>query len=263
MDIREQNAELAGWREPVARMHEVLDRDELALYCQGIAALEGEVRFPMAEVLVRLRAEEASMLPPGEFLPVFEHCGLMPLLDRWVVRHVVQHLAMSPAGLRYSINLSSQSVDDAAFPGAVADALRQSGVAGASLLFEVEEASLLGQHEALERFATAIKAIGCGLMIDGFGRRSVSFLPLKPILVDYLKVDGTIVRRLLKSASAERKLKAILRVGEVIGFGVIAEMVEEADILGRLKTLEVRYAQGFGIHRPQPIENFTGRAIQG
>ncbi len=173
--LLEQDAKLSGWLNPVARMQEALDRDELVLYCQPIAAFSGEDRFPMAEVLVRFRAEESSLMPPGEFLPVFEHYRMMPALDRWVVRSVVRHLATGSRIARFSINLSSQ----------------------------------------------------------------------------------TIVRKLLSSLSAERKLRAILRVAEAFGFGVIAEMVEDRDILARLKALGVSHAQGFGIQRPRPLADFA------
>jgi EAL domain-containing protein (putative c-di-GMP-specific phosphodiesterase class I) len=255
--LRELDAELSGWGEPVARMRQALERDELVLYCQPIAALTGAVRFPMAEALVRLREEEASLLPPGEFLPVFEHFRMMPLLDRWVLRSAVRHLAQGSRIPRLSINVSGQTVEDAAFPGAVAGALMASGVSGASLLFEIDESSLLAHADAAARFGSAVKAIGCGLTIDSFGRRAVSFAPLKALGVDFVKVDGVIVRRLLGSEHAEKKLRAVLRVGEAIGFSVIAEMVEEQDILTRLKALGVGYAQGFGIYQPHPLAGFA------
>lgn len=255
--LQEQDAKLSGWREPVVRMQHAIERDELVLYCQTIAALAGPVRYPMAEVLVRLREEEAALMPPGEFLPVFEHFRMMPALDRWVVRGVVRHLAKGSRIPSFSINLSSQTLEDAAFPASVAQALMAGGVRGESLLFEIDEASLLAHPEAVERFGNAMNAIGCRLMIDGFGRRAVSFAPLKRLRVGYVKVDGVIVRKLLSSESAERKLRAILRVAEAIGFGVIAEMVEDQDILTRLKALGVSHAQGFGIHQPQPISGFA------
>ena len=103
--LMEQDAKLSGWLDPVARMQHALDRDEFVLYCQPIAALSGEVRFPMAEILVRFRAEESSLMPPGEFLPVFEHYRMMPALDRWVVRSVVRHLAAGSRLAQFSINL--------------------------------------------------------------------------------------------------------------------------------------------------------------
>lgn len=255
--LEEHDARLAGWLEPVARMQKALDRDELELYCQPIVALSGSVRFPMAEVLVRLREEEASLMPPGEFLPVFEHYRMMPALDRWVVRSVVRHLARGSRIPKFSVNLSHQSIADAAFPAAVAQALMANGVPGGSLLFEIDEADLLGHPEAVERFALAVKAIGCGLMIDGFGRRAVTFAPFKKLRVDFVKVDGSIVRKLLGNGSAERKLLAILRVADVIGFSVVAEMVEDQDILTRLKALGVSHAQGFGIYQPHPIAGFA------
>src|SRR5687767_11775166 len=114
--------DLAGWSDPAARLREALDKNEFTLFCQPIAALsptDGE-RFPMAEVLVRMREEEAALLPPGEFLPVFEHYGMMPQLDRWVVRHVVRHLAGGSRIRRFTVNVSGQTLQDGAFPGFVA-----------------------------------------------------------------------------------------------------------------------------------------------
>ena len=75
-----------------------------------------------------------------------------------------------------------------------------------------------------------------------------------------MKVDGVIVRKLLSAPAAESKLKAILRVGEVMGFELVAEMVEDQDILMRLKALGVGYAQGFGIQQPHPLEKIAGSA---
>jgi EAL domain-containing protein (putative c-di-GMP-specific phosphodiesterase class I) len=254
--LEQMNYELAGWRDPLARLRQALERDELQLYGQPILSLKPKGGFAMAEVLVRLREEEKLMLPPGEFLPVFEHYGMMPELDRWVVNRVVRWLAGAPpSGFRsFSINVSVQTIGDADFAGFVAGELRAKKVAPASLIFEVEESSALARSGSASQFAAAMKRVGCRMAIDGFGQRSVSFAPLKTLLVDFVKVDGSIVRNLLRSAVAEQKLRAVVRVGEAIGVGVIAECVEEAAILARLRELGVGYAQGFGIARPAPID---------
>jgi EAL domain-containing protein (putative c-di-GMP-specific phosphodiesterase class I) len=253
--LDQMSQELTGWRDPFARLRQALDRDELQLYCQPILSLRPPGGFVMAEVLIRLREEEALMLPPGDFLPVFEHFGMMPELDRWVVSHVVRWLAAArPGSLRaFSVNVSVQTIGDPDFPAFVAAQLRSVKVAPAALTFEIEESSVLARTESAAQFAVAVKSLGCKVAIDGFGQRSVSFTPLKTLRVDYVKVDGSIVRNLLRSSVAEQKLKAVVRVGEAIGVGVIAECVEQTDILGRLKALNVGYAQGFGIARPAPI----------
>jgi EAL domain-containing protein (putative c-di-GMP-specific phosphodiesterase class I) len=246
---------LTGWRDPVARLRAALEKNEFALYCQPIRALSGPVGFPMAESLVRLREEESSLLPPGEFLPVFEHYRMMPQLDRWVVRNVLKRLKAGSKVPRFSINLSLQTLGDTTFPAAVAAELKAAGVAPASILFEFDELDVLAKPHDTARFAGEIKKIGCGVMIDGFGRRSVSFAPLQTLRVDFIKVDGSIIRKILKSEGADSKLKAVVRVASAIGMGVIAECVEEQDVLMRVKALGVGYAQGFGIYHPRPIDS--------
>jgi EAL domain-containing protein (putative c-di-GMP-specific phosphodiesterase class I) len=258
--LQKMDDELAGWSEPAERLRQALNKDELALYCQPIAALTGAVRFPMAEVLIRLHEEEKALLPPGDFLPVFEHYRLMPDLDRWVVRKMVQHIARGARIPRFTVNVSSQTLEDPAFPKAVALELVSAGVPGTALLFEISENDTLARLEAATRFSTAIRAVGCGIIVSGFGRRTATFMPLKTLRPDYVKVDGVIVRKLLSASAAEAKLRAILRVGEVMGFQVIAEMVEDQDILLRLKALGVGYAQGFGIQQPHAIELIAGQA---
>jgi EAL domain-containing protein (putative c-di-GMP-specific phosphodiesterase class I) len=253
--LARMDSELAGWSDPVARLRDALKNNEFELYCQPIVALAAKERPPMGEVLVRMREEERALLPPGEFLPAFEHYGMMPQLDRWVVFHAVQVLGRGSRIPRFSVNVSSQTLQDAEFLPYVDAALQKYGVAPANLLFEIDEADVLGRLEPAVRFANAAKALGCAVLIDGFGRRSVSFNPLKVLRVDFVKVDGAIVRKLLASDLARTKMNAILRVAEALRIGVIAENVEDDKTFSALKSLNVSHAQGFGLHVPQPIDS--------
>lgn len=255
--LERMDHELAGWSDPASRLRGALENDEFTLYCQPIAALSGPERFPLAEILVRMREEERALLPPGEFLPVFEHYGMMPQLDRWVLRHVVKHLAARSRIGRFTINVSGQTLQDAEFPRFAAAQLRAARVAPNALMFEIDESDVLARLESASRFAAAVKAHGGGLLIDGFCRRSVSFAPLKRLRVDYLKVDGSVIRKVVTSAAAQAKVKAVVRVAEALKAGVVAECVEEQDVLAQLKALDVGYAQGFGVHQPQPLERFA------
>lgn len=254
--LEQMNRELAGWADPVARLRQALDQDELQLFCQPILSLRPPSSFVMAEVLVRLREEEALLLPPGDFLPVFEHYKMMVELDRWVVSHVLRWLSSSPPGgfRRFTINVSGQTLEDPDFPKFVASELLAMQVPPQALGFEVDENDTLARLEAAAGFSRAVKRSGCKVLIDGFGQRSVSFISLKTLRPDFVKVDGSIVRNLLRSEVAPQKMKAVVRVGEAIGVEVIAECVEETDILAQLRAMRVGYAQGFGIARPAPIQ---------
>jgi EAL domain-containing protein (putative c-di-GMP-specific phosphodiesterase class I) len=254
--LETMDGQLAGWEHPAARLREALDYDHFRLFAQQVVALQPENAaqggIAMAEVLVRLREEEARMLPPGDFLPAFEHYRMMAELDRWVLRYALRHLGQGAGKL--SVNVSAQTIEEPGFAPFVAIQLRLASLDPGSLVIEIDESDVIDRRAAAERFAAEMKGIGCRLLIDGFARRSVSFEPLKALRVDYVKVDGTIVRNILRSPSAAAKLRAIVRVGEVTRVGVIAECVEDEAILANLKLLNVGYAQGFGVHKPAPLE---------
>jgi len=248
------DGQLLGWEHPAARLREALDYDHFRLFGQPVLAL-ADRSTAFAEVLVRLREEEARLLPPGDFLPAFEHYRMMAELDRWVVRNALRLLGAGGALKKLSVNVSAQTIEEPGFAPFVAMQLRLAGIEPAALVLEISEDDALDRRAACERFAAEVKSVGCRLLLDGFARRAVSFEPLKALLVDYVKVDGSITRNVLRSASAVTKLKAILRVGQVTGIGVIAECVEDEGTLAGLKELGVGHVQGFGVQRPAPLED--------
>jgi len=239
------------------RLERALAADELTLFCQPIRSLT-QAAYPMGEILVRMRDEERALLPPGQFLPIFEELGMMPQLDRWVVRHVLQCLKRGARIPAFSVNLSGQTLADPAFPGFVADELAALGVPPAALLFELDEADLAARLDHASAAATALHLQGCGVIIDSFGSTGQSLHHLKQLRVDMVKLDGSVVRKLLSSGSARSLVEAVLRIAGAIGLGVIGACVEDQDILLRLKALGVGYAQGFGIHEPGPLEKIAG-----
>jgi len=252
--IERADSELSGWTDPVQRLRDAVENDEFELYCQPILQFEGDERYPMAEVLVRLREEERALVPPGEFLPVFEHYRMMPQLDRWVVRHTVKRIAQG-SRIAFTVNLSGQALEDEDFARFVAAQLSVNQVPPEKLLFEIDESDALMRLGACKRFGDAYRALGGQLLIDGFGNRAVSFLPVRELAPKFLKADGSICRKVLSSDTARHKLAAMVRAAQTLGYSVVAECVEDQDVLARLKAMGVAYAQGFGVYQPQPIDS--------
>lgn len=256
--LERMDSELAGWSDPVARLRQAIEKDEFALYCQPILALDSAGGYRMGEVLVRMREEESALLPPGEFLPVFEHYRMMPQLDRWVVRNTLKRLAAGSRISRFSVNLSGQTIEDGEFLRFVSAHLGMYKVAADRLVFEIDESDTLIRPDAATRFAASFRSLGVRMAVDGFGRRAVSFSVIKTLDPELVKIDGGITRKVLSSEVARNKMNAILRVGEAIGFATVAECVEDQDVLTRLKAMGVTYAQGFGIYQPHPIDKVAG-----
>ena len=247
-------AEVSARDRERARLHEALRKDEFELYSQSIVALDERSDWHMAEVLIRLRQEEKALLPPGDFLPAFELFGMLPLLDAWVLRHVVQRHLAGHSGRRFSINISGPTLEHAAFVRLFAQLIVSTGVPAECILFEIEESDILLRAQAAQAFADAIHALGGGIVIDGFGGRSLSIAPLKALQPEYVKIDGGITRRVADDESCVLKCTSIRRLGETLGIGIIAECVEAPEAVERLKAIGVALAQGYGISLPQPIE---------
>jgi len=248
---------LSGWADPVARLRQAIEKDEFELYCQPILALGGQGGYPMAEVLVRMREEEKALLPPGEFLPVLEHYRMLGELDRWVVRNTLQRLAAGSRIARLTVNLSAESLANADFPRFIGAQAARYHVATERLLFEIDESDALREPQLAAAFTRAYHALGGQVLVDGFGRRAVSTAIIRQLGVDFVKVDGSITRKIVKSDVARNKMNAVLRASQSLRFGVVAECVEEQAVLSRLKQLGVGYAQGFGIFQPHPIEKIA------
>ena len=248
-----------AWNDTPTRLRKALKQDEFVLFCQPALALKGGGGFALAEVLIRQREEEQALLPPGDFLPLFEQHQMLALLDRWVLVRVAQRIAAGCRVPRLAVNVSGQTLLDEEFPPFFAESVKRAKIPPASVVFEIDENDLVGRPQAVKRFAAGIRAAGGALAVDGFGRRLDSFEALEALRPDFVKVDGSIILKILKSTTAEGLLKAVLRVAASLRMGVIAECVEDQDVLLRLGALGVGYAQGFGVAVPRPIEHLSPR----
>jgi EAL domain-containing protein (putative c-di-GMP-specific phosphodiesterase class I) len=247
-----------NWSDPVAHLRQALAEDAFALYCQPIGSMVGRtMTYPMAEVLVRLHEEEEKMLPPGEFFPVLEHYGMMPELDRWVVRQTIRRLASGCRIPRLCINLSAQTLADCSFPAFFADELMATGLEADCVLFDIEEADAIAVPDCMARFAATVGSLGAGVIIEGFGRADDSWEPLKAPCVQFVKLHGSLTRRLLAGERLDADKSMLLQVASELGIEVIADFVEELRALRRLKARHIGYVQGFGVYSPHPIDSFV------
>ena len=120
-------------------------------------------------------------------------------------------------------------------------------------MFEIAESDAIACLSDTFRFIRELKPLGCRFTLDGFGRLSIGFDHVKSLALDFLKIDGRIVLQILRVPEALTKVRAIQRVCKVIGIRTIAEMVEDNESRERLRSVEVDFAQGFGIARPKPF----------
>ena len=252
--------ELSGWGNPRERIRQAIQNNGFDLYAQDIVALRADASPGlMHELLIRMQDEEQNLVPPGTFLPIAERFGMMPDIDRFVVRRAIAARVAASRSVDAAalpvlcINLARASIEDPAFAEFVARALQESGVSGAALCFEIADIDAINCLSQASRLACELRPLGCRFSLDGFGRLGVGFDHIKTMPLDFLKIDGSIILQIERLPEALAKVRAIQRVCKVIGIRTIAEMVESDDSLAKLRAVEVDYAQGFGIAKPQPF----------
>jgi diguanylate cyclase (GGDEF)-like protein len=237
----------------VGRLSRALEENRFELFRQRIEPLNGHGR-PHYEFLLRLLGDDGRHILPGAFIPAAERYGLMPALDRWVVRAALERLARNGAAeATYFINLSGATVGDEQFAAYVMEQLRLNGVAGTRVGFEITETAVIANLASAVRFIEQVKKLGCQVALDDFGAGLSSFSYLKAIPADYLKIDGGFIKDMLDDPMDHAIVESVNHIGHVAGLQTIAEFVETAPVRQRLAELGVDYAQGFGVHRPAPL----------
>ena len=131
------------------------------------------------------------------------------------------------------------------------------------LVFEITETAVADDLDAARRFATRMRALGCGIALDDFGVGHGSFTYLRHLPVDYLKIDIQFVRDLLVDAEDLQVVMAIISVARQFGLETIAEGVEDQATLDELSRCGVDYAQGYHVGAPMPLAScFTHRGSE-
>ena len=241
----------------VAQIHDALEHDRFCLYAQTIIPLDDN-SYNYYEVLIRLEDENKKIIEAGVFLAAAERYNLISKLDRWVIHETFSLLVNNPEFLNHttfcSINISGQSLTENDFMDFVLTQFDESGVEGSKICFEITETAAISSMKTATKFISVLKGIGCRFALDDFGSGLSSFGYLKNLSVDYLKIDGMFVRDMIDDPIDHAMVKSINEIGHVMGMKTIAEFVENDMVGGMLREMGVNYAQGYGISKPQLLE---------
>ena len=252
--LRERHGEMQ-W---TTRIEHALDEDRFVLYAQRLQSLAPGVHGIHAEVLLRMLDADGSIISPAAFLPAAERFNLASRIDRWVLRKSIAWLeALGPNHpiQLLCINLSGQSVGDRAFHRHVMEILSAlPATLCERMCFEITETAAVTNLADAALFVEQVRALGISVALDDFGAGASSFGYLKRLRVDYLKIDGQFIKDLLDDPLDDVAVRCFVDVAKVMGIQTVAEYVDKAAVLERVKELGITYAQGFFLHKPEPIE---------
>ena len=209
------------------------------------------------EILLRLKDRLGNLIAPEEFIPVAERYGVITIIDRWVLEATLNSYSDYFARNRtlVSINLSGASINDERFTNFAVDLIKNSQISGDCICFEITETTAIAQIHHAQKFITAMKNLGVKFALDDFGSGVSSFTYLKNLPLDYLKIDGNLVKAVLSEDYDRAIVNSINEVAHLMKIKTIAEFVENEQILERLGQIGIDYVQGYATGKPIAISS--------
>ena len=248
-----------------SRLRKALEQGEFVIYYQPKVSLaDGSVIG--VEALLRWFHPDLGLVPPAEFIPLAEECGLIVAMGRWVVRQVCaqvrdwrdQGLCVPPV----SINVSALQFNDPALLGELQEALQQAGLPPDQLELELTESALMADPERANEVLHRARAMGARISIDDFGTGYSSLSYLKRFPAGTLKIDRSFVRGLPEDGDDLAIAGAVIAMAGSLGLTVVAEGVESSAQLQALRELGCDEIQGFLTGRPMPAEAMRERLLE-
>ena len=240
------------------RLEQALDENRFVLFAQRIFPIALPSEKIIAEVLLRLVEPDGTLTLPGAFLPAAERFNLSARIDRWVLRHAINVLTDMPSLEHVEllhINLSGQSIGDRVFHLQAVDMLQQAGAEVCRrICLEITETAAITKMADATVFIEQVHDLGCRVALDDFGAGASSFGYLKSLSADMLKIDGQFVKDIVTDPLDEAAVRCFVQVAKVVKMATVAEFVDHPAVLEQLRGMGVDYAQGFLLHRPEPIE---------
>ena len=255
-DLEKMHSRLA-WRE---RILQGLKEDRFTPWFQPLLDLNtGTVHH--YEALARLIDSDGKVLLPGAFIDIAERFGIVGLIDRMIIKKAMETQArMMKKGilLSFAMNLSGKDLGDSELLDYVKAMIIETGADPKSLVFEITETAAISDLDKAMKFVSSLKELGCHFSLDDFGVGFTSFTYLKELKVDFIKIDGSFIRKLHENPNDQVFVKAITDLAKGLKIKSTAEFVENEESLKLLKAFGVDFAQGYLIGKPSPELQLAG-----
>jgi diguanylate cyclase (GGDEF)-like protein len=240
-------------------LRRAIERQEFQLHYQPFVTLETG-KIAGFEALLRWQHPQRGFVHPVEFIPVAEETDLIIPIGQWVVWEACRQLKIwqeqfpQELPLVVSVNLSGKQFAQVDLVEQIEEKLRESNLKGQSLKLEITESIAMTDVESTIALLLRLKALDLQLSIDDFGTGYSSLSYLHRFPTDTIKVDRSFVSRMGDEVEDAHIVQTIIMLGHNLGMHVVAEGVETADQLARLRALKCEYGQGYFFSKPLPSD---------
>lgn len=246
---------------------EAIRAQQFVLYYQPKISLSPSSlhRVLGVEGLLRWIHPERGVIPPAEFLPVAESCGLMDTLTHLALSQgIEQAAAWQDAGLQLqvAINISPSVLFDLSLPDQLTQRMQVAGLESGRLILEITESAAMTDAPRVMDILARLRIHNIGVSMDDLGTGYSSLMQLYRMPFNELKIDRSFVADLDRSKEAEVIIKATIGMAAALGISSCAEGVETESALNKLSAMGCDTCQGFFIARPMPAAEIHGWIVK-
>ncbi len=242
----------------IADINNASSDNRFSLYLQTIENLQNRQAPSLYEVLLRFNDDEGSLTSPESYIPAAERFDLMKDVDYWVIKQTFKQLSnlyrdIADCNVCFFISISANSLTNKQFSGFVIQQYKKYNIPADAVCLEISEARAIKNIKQTAEIISALQKHNIKFALDDFGADMSSFSYLKNLAVDYLKIDGNIVKNMSHNTVDKAMVAAINQMGKVMNIKTIAKHVESTFTLNQLKEIGIDYAQGFYLDKPKHI----------
>ena len=209
------------------------------------------------EILARWSVPERGIVPPGTFIPIIEHLGLISEFTLDLLRRACRDSKLWPPELTLSINISPLELTDPLFPVRLMSVLSECGFAPSRLEIEITENALVTDLETAKSILTSLQSFGIKIALDDFGTGYSSLYHLRELHLDRIKIDRSFVQSINQNPESLKLVNAILGLAKSLALPTTAEGIEDADVLKQMSEAGVDIGQGFFFSQALPAAEAT------
>lgn len=257
---KELNERMQRRRRAEADLRLAVTQNQFELYFQPIFNLRTGA-IEMAEALLRWNHPQRGKVPPSEFIPLAEQCGLIEQVGTWVIREACLAAARWPSQISVAVNLSPLQFDGPLIE-TVNAALKESNLDPSRLELEITESVLLRDSPVNTAILDQLSDLGVSIALDDFGAGYSSLSYLHRFSFDRVKIDHSFIRDIARNDGSLKIVRAIVMLAHSLGLKVTAEGVESDEQLAAVRGEGCDSVQGYYTGAPGPISSFLERLNQ-
>lgn len=203
------------------------------------------------EVLARLKHKDGTIESIFPYLSLSKELGLYDALSKQIIEQAAK--IAEEQGIRISVNISMKDIENPQFLIYLGQLFKEHPTLAKKISFEILESETLKDYESVKNFISIIRSQGGEIGIDDFGSGYSNFAHIFNLDIDFIKIDGSLIRELDKNQTARLIVENIVQIAKKLGVKTVAEFISNKEIQEIVMQMGIDYSQGFFLGEPRPM----------